>query len=95
MTEAISDTETTPTKKRRVFLWVFLAIQVLFLIWVIAGASSGAGQPEDCGTLDAELCNDAADVGTAIGVFMVVILWCIVDFLLGVGYLIYRLAKRP
>ena len=27
-------------KKRRVFLWVFLAIQALFLIWVIAGAAS-------------------------------------------------------
>lgn len=31
----------TPRKKRRVFLWVFLVIQVLFLIWIIAGAASG------------------------------------------------------
>ena len=30
-----------PRKKRRVFLWVFLAIQVLFIVWIIAGAASG------------------------------------------------------
>ena len=30
-------------KRRRVFLWVFLAIQALFLIWVIAGLFTKTG----------------------------------------------------
>lgn len=30
-------------KKRRVFLWVFLAIQVIFVIWIIAGAATKTG----------------------------------------------------
>jgi len=29
-----------PRRKRRVFLWVFLAIQVLFIIWLIAGLAT-------------------------------------------------------
>lgn len=30
-------------RKRRIFLWVFLAIQVIFLIWVITGAMTKTG----------------------------------------------------
>ena len=32
-----------PRKRRRVFVWVFLAIQVIFLIWVI---SAGVSAPQ-------------------------------------------------
>ena len=33
-----------PRRKRHVFRWVFLALQVLFIIWIIAGvASKGTG----------------------------------------------------
>ena len=34
-----------PRKKRRVFLWVFLGIQVLFLVWIIAGTASHPAGP--------------------------------------------------
>jgi hypothetical protein len=85
---------TKPKKKRRVFLWFFLIVQVLFIIWIIGGASTGAGTPEDCGSLDAETCNAASDIGTSIGVAMIVVLWVVVDFLLAVIYGVYRLAKR-
>jgi hypothetical protein len=87
-------TEVEP-KKKRIFLWFFLAVQVLFLIWVIAGAQTGAGQPSDCGNLSAKTCNDASDTGTAIGVALIIVAWCAVDFLLGVVYFIYRLGRRP
>ena len=86
---------TKPKKRHRVFLWVFLAIQALFVVWIISGAASASGTPSDCGTLDADTCNTAANAGAAIGVFIIVVLWCIADFLLAVGYTIYRLARRP
>ena len=88
-------TKSKPRKKRRIFLWVFLAVQALFLIWIIAGASTASGQATDCGSLSQQACNDASDIGTGIGVFLIIVLWCFVDFLLAVGYVIYRLAKRP
>ena len=90
-----TDPTTTTRKRRRIFLWVFLAVQVLFILWIITGAASGNGQPTDCGSLSAKTCNDASDAGTAIGVAVIVMLWMVADFLLGVGYVIYRLAKRP
>ena len=36
-----------PRRKRRVFLWVFLAIQAVFIIWIVAGLASHrpASQP--------------------------------------------------
>ena len=83
-----------PRKKRRVFLWFFLAVQILFIIWIIGGASTGAGTPEDCTGLSEEACNTASDIGTSIGVALVIGVWVVVDFLLAVIYGVYRLATR-
>jgi len=89
-------TETPPKtkKKRSKFMIAFLLIQGLFLLWVVGGLMSASGTPDDCGTLSAELCNGAETVGTAIGLVLVVMLWVAVDFIVGVTYAIYRLAKR-
>ena len=76
------------------FFWIFMLVQLLFIVWIIAGIAGAGGTPDDCGSLDSETCNDAEDIGTGIGVFLVFIFWVIVDFLLAVCYGIYRLAKR-
>lgn len=86
-----------PRKRRRAFLWVFLAVQVLFLCWVITGAASGSGTPAGCRGLtgdDLTLCEDADDTGTAIGVGLVIALWAAADIILGLTYLVFRLARR-
>ncbi len=105
-----------PKKKRRVFLWVFLAIQVLFIIWIIAGTASTPACPSvasqvasfcghhgwyplyksyaDCLASYGRTLNDATNTGKGIGVALVIVLWCVVDFLVGGGYAIYRLASR-
>ena len=75
-----------PKRKKRIFMWVFLAVQALFLIWIISAVS--ADPTADC----KGGCEDAA---TGIAVFFQIMVWCVTDFLLGVGYLIYRVAKRP
>jgi hypothetical protein len=46
-----------PWKRHRVFLWVFLAIQAAFLIWVITGAAS---KGPATGAQVAQLCNNHA-----------------------------------
>ncbi len=81
-------------KKRRIFLWVFLAVQVLFLVWIIAGIAGNSGTATGCEGLDQATCEDAQDVGTAIGVAGLIVFWAIVDIILGVGYGVYKLAKR-
>ncbi len=87
-----------PKKRRRVFLWFFLGVQILFLIWVIAGIASNDDNPDSCNGLTGDslkVCQDAGDIGTTIGVGLVVGFWVAADFILALTYLIYRLATRP
>ena len=96
-------------KPRKVFLWVFLAVQAIFIIWLVAGtASTGGGihasvvdqcrtQAAGMGMTQAQCVSflgGAAKTGTSIGAALVVIVWVVVDFFLGLGYGIYRLARR-
>ena len=92
--EAASTAAKAPKKKRHIFLWVFLAVHALFVVWIFSAIGSAGGVPEDCGSLSAKACNDASDVGTWIGVVLIVVIWVVVDFLLAVIYGVYRLAKR-
>lgn len=103
-------------RKRRVFLWVFLAVQVLFLVWIIAGLASHPPGPTaaqqaaqqcagrgwyplfksqaDCQQHFGHALSEAQTAGKGIGVALIVVFWVVVDFFLGLGYGIYRLASR-
>jgi hypothetical protein len=98
-----------PYRRHRVFLWFFLAVQAIFLIWLITGIHGNATtinpsvvaqchhQAASMGMTQAQCVSSlggAAKTGTAIGAGLIVILWVIVDFLLAVTYGIYRLARR-
>lgn len=82
-----------PRKRRHVFRWVFLAVQVLFIVWLLTGVASGSSAPASCAGLAGQNLQDciaAGHAGTTIGVFLIVFLWAAVDGILGVGYLIFR-----
>lgn len=105
-----------PRRKRRIFLWVFLAVQVIFVVWIIAAIVSKPGgqtvasqvaqtcrnggwqglfkSQADCAKHYAVALNDATDTGKGLGVAIVVLVWVVVDFFMGVGYGIYKLASR-
>jgi hypothetical protein len=105
-----------PRRKPRVFLWVFLGIQVLFLILVIVQVAAHPAGPTaaqqaaqqcagngwyplfksqaDCDQHFAVALNDAGNVGKGIGVVVIIVIWIVVDFFVGLGYGIYRLASR-
>jgi hypothetical protein len=104
-----------PRRKRRIFLWVFLAIQVLFILWLVIGLATVHTAPTtaqlaqacnnhnwypvftsqaDCVTHYGGALNAAGTAGKAIGAGLVVLFWVVVDFFLGVGYGIYKLASR-
>jgi hypothetical protein len=69
-----------------------------------------AGHPPGCGEAVPRACKHrrmgigngvrnalggASKVGASVGAALVVIVWVVVDFLLGITYGIYRLARRP
>jgi len=97
----------TPRRRRRVFLWVFLAIQALFVIWVIAGLAGGSGIHSEAVAYChahpdrylpfAQCVSDyggGAKAGTAIGAGLIIVLWAVADIILGVSYGVWRLARR-
>ncbi|MFF4657977.1 MULTISPECIES: hypothetical protein [Streptomyces] len=68
------------------------------MIWVITGIASNDDNPDSCNGLTGDslkVCQDAGDIGTTIGVGLVVGFWVAADFILALTYLIYRLATRP
>ena len=96
-----------PRRKRRVFLWVFLAIQALFVIWVITGAAGGGSIHSDAAAychahpsqfLPFSQCvsdyGTGSKAGAAIGIGIIIVFWAVVDIILGVSYGIWRLARR-
>ena len=104
-----------PRRKRRVFLWVFLAVQALFIAWLIIATATVHTGPTaaqlaqgcyshnwwplfksqaDCVQHYGGALNSAGTAGKAIGIGLVVMFWCVVDIILGIGYGVYRLATR-
>lgn len=104
-----------PRRKRRIFLWVFLAVQALFILWLVVGLATTHTGPTaselaqgcyhhnwyplfksqaDCVTHYGGALQDAGNAGKAIGAGIIVVLWVVVDFFMGVGYGVYKLATR-
>lgn len=81
-----------PRRKRRVFLWFFAAIQVLFVLWIVTGATASSSP---CRGLSAHACADAANAGHGIAIAVQVVVWVVADLLLAIIYGVYRLARRP
>jgi hypothetical protein len=83
----------TPKRKGRIFRWVFLAAQLLFLIWIIAGLVS-TGHPAHCQSLDQQTCQSAYNAGRGIGVGIIIFLWVAFDIIVGGTYAIWKLISR-
>jgi hypothetical protein len=71
--------------------WVLHIWNVLFLIWIIAGVSDRAS--EDCPPGD-ELCINASDAGTGIGVALIIFLWFLGFLVLSLVWLMSRPKHR-
>lgn len=79
----------------RKMTWVIIIFNVLMFVWVIGGIASTPDGTNDCKReastnqfLDEEDCDDAAAVGTAIGVGILVFLWAAGDVILGIIWLV-------
>lgn len=77
-----------PRRKRRIFTWVIVGVNVVFLLWIIAAVASS--HPSNCGTLTQQDCATLYHAGEAIGVGLVVAFWAFVDVILGVIWLVTR-----
>ena len=87
-----------PVKKRkRVFMWTFLAIQAAFLAAIIGTATADTGvnsTPGGCASLSAETCVAAHQVGQGIGIMLLIGLWVAADVILGIGRLVVLSSRK-
>src|ERR1700733_9653562 len=77
----------------RPLTWVILAVQVLFVIWIISGvnsASKDACPPDQY----SDMCKGAEAVGTGIGIGIIIFLWALIDVILGVVWMVTNKSKR-
>lgn len=75
-------------QSRHIFRWVFLAVNVLFLVWLIAGVGSVDTTPP--AGANAEAFEAGTAIGAGVGAMMIIFLWVSVDVILGIGYLVFR-----
>lgn len=75
---------------------VILAINLLFLIWLIAGLAGAGEAVKDCASLVGQAArncragNTGTAVGASIGAAIIIGLWAFVDVILGVLWLVTR-----
>lgn len=72
----------------RKMTWLIWITNAVFLLWIVTGVSS---QPKPhCQGLSQKTCQDAANVGTGIGVFLIVVLWLVVFFVEAIVWFMTR-----
>jgi hypothetical protein len=78
-------------RKRRIFLWVFLAVQAGFILWLVTGGMAADHGVTHC---TGQYCKGATEAGSAVGIGLIFVFWLIVDLLLAIPYGVYKVATR-
>ena len=81
--------------KWRVFRWVFLALQLSFVGWIIdiLVNTSSSHAEEACRSSSAVLaqaCQDVYRAGRDLDIIVIVAIWVAVDVILGLTYLVWK-----
>lgn len=77
----------------RPMTWIILVVQVLFVIWLIAGINT-VSQDTCTDSEYADACQAGAAIGAGIGIGLIIFLWALVDVILGVIWLVTNKSKR-
>jgi len=72
----------------RKFTWFILAVQALFVVWIISGVSSVSDSCSGLTGSDLDICQAGTAVGASIGVGIILFLWAVVDVILIVIWLV-------
>jgi len=78
----------------RKFTWFILVIQVIFVIWIIAGASSASSNCDGLVGDELDICQAGTAIGAGLGIGIIIFLWAFVDIILGLIWLITNRGQR-
>lgn len=77
----------------RKMTWALLVWTALIVVWVIAAAAGSGESVDECvaeGILTRQECQDATDVGTGIGVFLILLFGAVVFVVLSLVWFMSR-----
>lgn len=78
----------------RKMTWIVFAWNTLMALWIVGAIAGSTGDKAAADCIESageQLCNDAGDVGTGIGVILLIMLWFVVFMALAVAWF----ATRP
>lgn len=78
----------------RPLTWIIVAVQILFVIWVIAGVGTAADTSDCAGQEYQDACEAGSAIGAGLGFIMILFLWALVDVILGVIWVVTNKNKR-
>lgn len=78
----------------RKMTWFIVIVNALFLVWIITGVASVADECKGLSGDELEICEAGTAIGAGIGVTVILVLWVIVDLILGVLWLVTRSTGR-
>lgn len=78
----------------RFMTWLFLAFNAAMLAWTITAVASANSTPADCNGLSAHDCNTAQNVGAGIATTIIIVLWLIGFFVLGLLWIMTRPSRH-
>lgn len=81
-------------RRWRPLTWVILAVNLLFVVWIVAGLLGVADECTGFSGTELDLCEAGTAIGAGIGVGIIVFLWVAADIILGVVWLVTRSRRR-
>jgi hypothetical protein len=78
----------------RKMTWFIVIVNILFLVWVIGGASSVSENCEGLRGSELDACETGNAVGAGIGITIIIFLWVLVDIILGILWLVTNRGQR-
>jgi hypothetical protein len=80
--------------KWRKMTWFIVIVNILFLIWLIAGTGAAASNCEGLVGDELDICEAGTAVGATIGAGIIIFLWVLVDIILGILWLVTNRGRR-
>ena len=78
----------------RKMTWFIVIVNILFLLWLIAGVGGTAANCEGLVGDELDICEAGTAVGATIGAGLIIVLWVMVDIILGILWLVTGRGRR-
>jgi hypothetical protein len=74
--------------------WLIVIVNILFVVWIVGGANEAASNCDGLRGSELDACQAGTAIGASIGIGMILVLWVLVDIILGILWLVTNRGQR-